>query len=263
MSMPDNVAQNALEIENLSVRYGRTSVVNGVSLAVPRGRTLGLVGESGSGKSTIAAAAVGLVRPDSGRIRVDGVDAVGGRASARRARRRMQLAFQDPFSALDPKMSVGDSIAEALRATDRRWNRNERIERVRQLLEQVHLDPGRASDRPGAFSGGQRQRITIARALAGEPSVLIADEVTSALDVSVQGAILNLMRELQQELGISILFISHNLAVVRYISDEVCVMRHGSLVESGSTEVLLAQPSDPYTQDLLSAVPVLGERMVV
>lgn len=252
---------NALEIEDLSVRYGRTRVVEKVSLSVPRGRTVGLVGESGSGKSTIAAAAVGLVRPESGSIRVDGIETLRGGAAARNARRRMQLVFQDPFSALDPLMPVGDSIVEALRATGRRWTRAERIARVRQLLAQVHLDPDRAGERPAAFSGGQRQRITVARALAGEPSVLIADEVTSALDVSVQGAILNLLREVQQDLGLSMLFISHNLAVVRYISDEVCVMRDGRLVEAGPTETLLAQPSDPYTKDLLGAVPVLGERM--
>lgn len=252
---------NALEIDDLTVRYGRTTVVHGVSLAVPKGQTVGLVGESGSGKSTVAAAAVGLVRPEGGDIRVDGVSTLAGGAEGRRARRRLQLVFQDPFSALDPKMSVGDSIAEALRATGRRWTRAERVERVRELLRQVHLDPERAGDKPGAFSGGQRQRITIARALAGEPSVLIADEVTSALDVSVQGAVLNLLRELQQELELSILFISHNLAVVRYISDQVCVMRYGSLVEAGETEALLARPADPYTQDLLDAVPVLGQRM--
>ncbi|WP_243228307.1 ABC transporter ATP-binding protein [Microbacterium sp. CIAB417] len=252
---------NALEITDLSVRYGRMRVVESVSLAVPKGRTVGLVGESGSGKSTIAAAAVGLVRPESGSIRVDGVEAAGAGAAARRARRRMQLVFQDPFSALDPLMPVGDSIAEALRAAGRRFTRAERVARVRELLALVHLDPDRADERPAAFSGGQRQRITIARALAGEPSVLIADEVTSALDVSVQGAILNLLREVQQELGLSMLFISHNLAVVRYISDEVCVMRHGRLVESGPTEALLADPADPYTRDLLEAVPVLGERM--
>ncbi|MFB4348538.1 ABC transporter ATP-binding protein [Microbacterium sp. CR_7] len=252
---------NALEIDDLSVRYGRTRVVERVSLAVPQGRTVGLVGESGSGKSTVAAAAVGLVRPESGSIRVDGVETTGGGAAARRARRRMQLVFQDPFSALDPLMPVGDSIAEALRSTGRRWSRAERVARVRELLAQVHLDPDRASERPGAFSGGQRQRITVARALAGEPSVLIADEVTSALDVSVQGAILNLLREVQQQLGLSMLFISHNLAVVRYISDDVCVMRHGAVVESGPTEALLDAPADPYTRDLLEAVPALGERM--
>ena len=252
---------NALEIDDLNVAYGRTRVVEAVSLRVPKGRTVGLVGESGSGKSTIAAAAVGLVRPESGSIRIDGVEAASRGAAARRARRRMQLVFQDPFSALDPLMPIGDSIAEALRATGRRWTRAERVARVRELLALVHLDPDRADERPAAFSGGQRQRITIARALAGEPSVIIADEVTSALDVSVQGAILNLLREVQQELGLSMLFISHNLAVVRYISDEVCVMRHGRLVEAGPTEQLLAAPADSYTRDLLDAVPVLGERM--
>jgi len=253
---------NALEIDRLTVRYGHTTVVTDVTLAVPKGRTVGLVGESGSGKSTVAGAAVGLVRPEHGDVRVDGVSAMGRTPAARRARRRLQLVFQDPFSALDPRMPVGESIAEALRATGRRWTRAERIARVRELLAQVHLDPDRAGDLPRAFSGGQRQRITIARALAGEPSVLIADEVTSALDVSVQGAILNLLRELQADLGLSILFISHNLAVVRYISDEICVMRNGRLIEAGATEALLSRPADPYTQDLLDAVPVLGKRMI-
>jgi len=253
---------NALEIESLTVRYGRTVVVRDVSISVPKGRTVGLVGESGSGKSTVAGAAVGLVKPLDGSIRVDGVSALGAGRDARRARRRLQLVFQDPFSALDPKMTVGDSIAEAFRATGRSWSRDERVERVRDLLRQVHLDPERAGDRPGSLSGGQRQRVTIARALAGEPSVLIADEVTSALDVSVQGAILNLLREVQERLELSMLFISHNLAVVRYISDEVFVMRGGELVESGETESLLERPADPYTQDLLDAVPVLGQRMV-
>jgi len=252
---------NALEIDRLSVRYGRTTVVDDVSLVVPAGRTLGLVGESGSGKSTIAAAAVGLVAPAAGEIRVGGVPASGRGAAARTARRRLQLVFQDPFSALDPRMSIGDSIAEALRASGRTWSRDARVARVRELLTLVHLDPDRAGDTPAAFSGGQRQRVTIARALAGEPSVLIADEVTSALDVSVQGAILNLLRELQERLGLSMLFISHNLAVVRYISDDIAVMRHGRIVESGPTDELLAAPSAAYTLDLLDAVPVLGVRM--
>ncbi|SDO25701.1 peptide/nickel transport system ATP-binding protein [Microbacterium sp. ru370.1] len=252
---------NALEIDHLSVRYGRATVVDDVSLVVPSGRTLGLVGESGSGKSTIAAAAVGLVPLAAGEVRADGVVASGRGAAARAARRRLQLVFQDPFSALDPRMSIGDSIAEALRASGRTFSRDARVERVRELLTLVHLDPDRAGDTPDAFSGGQRQRVTIARALAGEPRVLIADEVTSALDVSVQGAILNLLRELQDNLGLSMLFISHNLAVVRYISDEIAVMRHGRIVESGPTEQLLAAPSERYTLDLLDAVPVLGVRM--
>lgn len=252
---------NALEIDRLSVRYGRATVVDDFSLVVSAGRTLGLVGESGSGKSTIAAAVVGLVTPASGAVRVGGVMASGHGAAARAARRRLQLVFQDPFSALDPRMTIGDSIAEALRASGKTFSRDARVDRVRELLSLVHLDPDRAGDTPAAFSGGQRQRVTIARALAGEPSVLIADEVTSALDVSVQGAILNLLRELQERFGLSMLFISHNLAVVRYISDEIAVMRHGRIVESGPTEQLLAAPTEAYTLDLLDAVPVLGVRM--
>lgn len=253
---------NVLEIENLTVRYGRATVVDDVSIALPQGRTVGLVGESGSGKSTIAGAAVGLVQPASGAILVGGSSALGRSAASRQVRRRLQLVFQDPFSALDPRMAIGESIAEALRATGRSWTRTERIARVRELLALVHLDPDRAGERSAAFSGGQRQRITIARALAGEPAVLIADEVTSALDVSVQGAILNLLRELQDRLGLSILFISHNLAVVRYVSDEIYVMRHGRIVESGPTEQVLAAPAEAYTRELLEAVPVLGVRMV-
>ncbi|PSL00312.1 peptide/nickel transport system ATP-binding protein [Murinocardiopsis flavida] len=251
----------ALEIENLSIRYGARPVVSDVSLRLERGRTIGLVGESGSGKSSIANAAVGLAPISSGDIRVNGVSAVGRGGRARAARRRMQLIFQDPYSALDPRMPVGASIAEATLATGRTWTRAQRRSRVRELLEQVHLDPDRAGALPSAFSGGQRQRITIARALAGEPDVLIADEVTSALDVSVQSTVLNLLRELLQALGLSIVFISHNLAVVRYISDAIHVMRDGGIVDSGPTESLLDNPSAPYTRELLSAVPVLGERM--
>lgn len=251
----------ALEIENLSIRYGKRPVVTDVSLHLSPGRTIGLVGESGSGKSSVANAAVGLAPISSGDILVNGVSTVGRSRKARGARRRIQLIFQDPYSALDPRMPVGESVAEATLATGRRWSRAERHRRVHELLEQVHVDPDRAGALPSAFSGGQRQRITIARALAGEPEVLIADEVTSALDVSVQSTVLNLLRELQQALGLSIVFISHNLAVVRYISDEIHVMRDGGIVESGPTESLLDHPSNPYTRQLLSAVPVLGERM--
>lgn len=253
---------NALEIDDLRVRYGHREVVSGVSFEVPAGRTVGLVGESGSGKSTVANAAVGLAPVHSGDIRVDGVSAVGRGRQARDARRRLQLVFQDPFSALDPRMPVGASIAEGLIATGRRHTRASRRQRVAELLRQVELDPARAGELPRSFSGGQRQRITIARALAGEPQILIADEVTSALDVSVQSTVLNLLRDLQQTLGLSMLFISHNLAVVRYISDEVCVMRHGRIVESGPTEPLLNAPTQVYTRELLDAVPVLGTRMV-
>jgi peptide/nickel transport system ATP-binding protein len=158
-------------------------------------------------------------------------------------------------------MPVGASIAEATRATGRRWTRADKAARVRELMTAVRIDPARAHELPSAFSGGQRQRITIARALAGEPSVLIADEVTSALDVSVQGTILNLLRELQAELGLSILFISHNLAVVRYVSDGICVMRDGRIVEQGETDRLVREPEQDYTRALLDAVPVLGRRL--
>jgi peptide/nickel transport system ATP-binding protein len=261
MSPTEPTRAGALEIEDLTVKYGRDVVVSDVSLTLTAGTTLGLVGESGSGKTTVAAAAVGLVSPASGAIRVDGVDVLSRNAAAARARRRMQLVFQDPFSALDPRMAVGDSIAEATRATGRRWSRDEKVARVRQLLDRVRIDPDRAHELPAAFSGGQRQRITIARALAGEPSVLIADEVTSALDVSVQGTILNLLRELQEQLGLSMLFISHNLAVVRYVSDRICVMRDGRIVEQGPTDQVVLDPADPYTRALLDAVPVLGRRL--
>lgn len=252
----------ALEIQHLSVKYGRDTVVSDVSLELPAGSTLGLVGESGSGKTTVASAAIGLVKPSAGTIRVEGVDVLTGGAEARRARRRMQLIFQDPFSALDPRMPVGASIAEATRATGRRWTRADKEARVRQLLDRVRINPDRADELPSAFSGGQRQRITIARALAGEPAVLIADEVTSALDVSVQGTILNLLRELQEQLGLSMLFISHNLAVVRYVSDRIVVMRGGEIVEEGATDDIVERPREDYTRSLLDAVPVLGERLV-
>ena len=252
---------NALEVEGLSVKYGRDTVVSGVSLALPAGTTLGLVGESGSGKSTIAAAVVGMVKPSEGTIRVEGSDIRARGAEAARARRRVQLVFQDPFSALDPRMAVGASIAEATRATGRSWTRRDKDARVRELLERVRIDPERAHELPSAFSGGQRQRITIARALAGEPSVLIADEVTSALDVSVQGTILNLLRELQAGLGLSMLFISHNLAVVRYVSDRIVVMRGGEIVEEGDTDQVVENPREEYTRTLLDAVPVLGRRL--
>lgn len=252
-------------IRDLSVRYGTGArshlAVDGVSLRVPSGRTLGLVGESGSGKSSVAAAAVGLAHASAGSIELDGVDVTARGRAATRSRRGIQLVFQDPFSALDPRMPIGASIAEATQATGRRWTRAQKTTRVRELLGRVHIDPDRAGELPSAFSGGQRQRITIARALAGEPRVLIADEVTSALDVSVQGVILNLLRELQQELGLTMLFISHNLAVVRYVSHEIVVMRGGSVVEAGETESVLTHPSDPYTAELLRAVPVLGERL--
>ena len=251
----------ALQVAGLEVTYGRERVVHGVSFDVKAGQTLGLVGESGSGKSSVAAAIVGLVEPSNGTISVDGMNVLERSRRARAYRRRAQLVFQNPAAALDPRMSVGDSIAEATAATGHRWSKADKVARVRDLLEHVQIDPHRAKELPGSFSGGERQRVTIARALAGEPSVLIADEVTSALDVSVQGAVLNLLRALQRELDLAIVFISHNLAAVRYLSDDIVVMRAGEVVERGKTDALVARPQHGYTQQLLEAVPELGVRM--
>ncbi|GGH45213.1 ABC transporter ATP-binding protein [Microbacterium album] len=254
-----------LAIEDLVVRYGHGAhahvAVDGVSLTVPPGEIVGLVGESGSGKSTIARAVVGLAPVTSGRILIDGVELSRGRRSGKPRRsdtgrsprsRPVQMVFQDPQSSLDPRMSIGSSIAEALPPDVPRARRRAEIER---LLELVHLDPQRADARPGELSGGQRQRVAIARALASRPDVIVADEITSALDVSVQGAVLNLVRELQRELGLSMLFISHNLAVVRYVASSVAVMRDGRIVEHGDTAQILESPEHPYTRELLAAVP--------
>ncbi|MCB0895206.1 MAG: ABC transporter ATP-binding protein [Nocardioidaceae bacterium] len=238
-----------LRFEGVTVRYGATTAVDDVSLVVPPGSVVGLVGESGSGKSTLARAAVGLAPVCAGLI------TVGGAPVPSRGRRPLQMVFQDPYSSLDPRMSIGESVAEAM---PRGAGRAERRAEVARLLELVHLDPTRAAARPAELSGGQRQRVALARALAGRPQVVIADEITSALDVSIQGAVLNLVRELQRELGLSILFISHNLAVVRYVATHVAVMRDGRIVEEGPTDRVLAAPDHDYTRELLAAVPGLS-----
>ena len=242
---------SALTLENVTVRFGsgrsQLTAVDDVSLTVRDGEVLGLVGESGSGKSTIARAAVGLVPLAAGRILLDGEP-----IDVRHGRRPLQMVFQDPYSSLDPRMTIGASIAEIL---PRGLRRAERRDEVVRLLELVHLDATRLHSYPGQLSGGQRQRVAIARALAGRPDVLIADEITSALDVSIQGSMLNLVRELQSELGLSMLFISHNLAVVRYVASRVAVMSGGRIVEQGPTADVLADPQDPYTQQLLAAIP--------
>ncbi|MEU0877364.1 ATP-binding cassette domain-containing protein [Lentzea sp. NPDC005914] len=234
-----------LRFERVSLQYGSLRAVDAVDLTVPAGQVVGLVGESGSGKSSLAAAAVGLVPPTAGRILLDGTDV----QRLRRRDRGLQMVFQDPYSSLDPRMSIGGSIAEAMpRGVDKRAE-------VARLLELVNLDPGRAASLPARLSGGQRQRVALARALAGQPKVLIADEITSALDVSVQGAVLNLVRDLQRRLGLSMLFISHNLAVVRYVSDRIAVMRAGTIVEEGPAGQVLADPQHGYTRELLAAAP--------
>jgi peptide/nickel transport system ATP-binding protein len=254
---------NALETRGLTVRFGTgrhgVVAVDEVDLQVPAGQVLGLVGESGSGKSTLARAVVGLVQPSAGRVLMRGEDVDRLPAARRRAaRRRVQMVFQDPYASLNPRMAVGEALAEAIRG-HRRLGRPDRAREVARLLDLVGLDERRAHLLPRELSGGQRQRVAIARALATEPDVLIADEITSALDVSVQGAVLNLVREIQARLGLSMLFISHNLALVRYVSDVVAVMYLGRVVETAPVEELVSQPRHPYTRSLLDAVPVLGD----
>jgi peptide/nickel transport system ATP-binding protein len=232
--------------------------VNGVDMAIARGETFGLVGESGCGKSTVARLIVGLYRPTRGQIRYDGkrIDNIG---AAPALRRNMQMIFQDPYASLNPRWRVAEIIAEPLRthANGEALAKKEIEERVARLLRQVGLAPADGEKYPHQFSGGQRQRISIARALAGRPAFLVCDEPTSALDVSVQAQVLNLMRKLQRDLGLTYLFISHNLAVVHHIADRVGVMYLGRIVEQAPTKRLFGVPQHPYTRMLLDAVPDL------
>jgi len=229
--------------------------VDGVSLQVSRGETLGIVGESGCGKSTLARCLVRLHEPDAGAIRLDGQDVLALSGTARRAyNRQVQMVFQDPQGSLNPRMTVGDALSEALRV-HRVVERPAIPDRVQALLDLVHL-PGDAAGRyPHEFSGGQRQRIGIARALAVEPAVIIADEPVSALDVSVQAQIVNLLLELQGRLGLALLFITHDLRLVRHVAHRVAVMYLGRVVETGPTEALFRAPLHPYTAGLIAAVP--------
>jgi oligopeptide/dipeptide ABC transporter ATP-binding protein len=228
--------------------------VNGVSLTVRRGETLGIVGESGCGKSTLGRLALRLIEADSGEIRFEGEDlrALSSRA-LRTKRREMQIVFQDPYASLDPRQSVGDILAEPLKI-HRLANGAGRRERVKKLLDQVGLSQDAARRYPHEFSGGQRQRIGIARAIALEPKLIVADEPVSALDVSIRSQILNLLVDLKRALNLSYVFISHDLAVVEYISDRVVVMYLGHIVETGTAADLYAAPKHPYTQALISAI---------
>ncbi|MGK4578992.1 ABC transporter ATP-binding protein [Kitasatospora sp. HPMI-4] len=250
-----------LTLRDITVRYhgpgGPVTAVDRVSLEVPEGSTVGLVGESGSGKSSLARAIVGLAPICGGEI------LVGGRAALsrtvrdrRRLGRQVQIVFQDPDTALDPRMTVRRTLTEAATAF-RGLDRQARERRVAELLDLVGLDHLLANRLPRQLSGGQRQRVAIARALAAEPGILIADEITSALDVSVQASVLNLIRELRHRLGLSVLFIGHNLAAVRYVCDVIAVMYLGRIVEIAPTEELLLDPRHPYTRSLLAAVPSL------
>jgi len=233
--------------------------VDGVSLEVRKGETLALVGESGCGKSTLARLIVGLYAPSRGRIRFDGVEIAGPEVppDTVRLRRRMQMIFQDPYASLNPRWRVREIIAEPISVLGLLNGKDQIDARVAELLTQVGLVPEDGEKYPHQFSGGQRQRISIARALSGRPEFLVCDEPTSALDVSVQAQILNLMSELQARLGLTYLFISHNLAVVSHIADRIGVMYLGRLVEIADAQDLFARPRHPYTRMLLDAVPDL------
>ena len=229
--------------------------VDGVDFDLPRGTTLGLVGESGSGKSTVARSILQLVKPTAGQVEFEGRDLIGMPAHELRAtRQRMQIIFQDPYAALDPRRSIGFTIGEPL-MIHRIGSEQEQRERVAELLRLVGLNSTMANRYPHEFSGGQRQRVGIARALATNPALVIGDEPISALDVSIQAQIINLMRDLQARLGLTYLFTSHDLRAVRYLSDQVAVMYLGKIVEIAPTQALFGQPQHPYTQSLLQSVP--------
>ena len=257
-----------LEIDGLRKEFpGRppSVAVDDVSLTVREGETFALVGESGCGKTTLTRLLLRLLEPTAGRVRFDGTDllALSG-AALKPLRRQMQVVLQDPYSSMNPRMRIADIVGEPL-VTHEEWARGRRgrakvRDRAGELLDSVGLDASILDRYPHEFSGGQRQRISIARALALEPRLVVLDEPTSALDVSVQARVLDLLAELQDRLGLTYFFISHNLAVVRQIADRVAVMRQGSIVESGTADQVFTAPEDAYTRRLLDAVPVPDPR---
>jgi oligopeptide transport system ATP-binding protein len=237
---------------------GQVKAVDDVSLSIRAGTTLGLVGESGCGKSTLGRTLIHLEKPTAGKIHFDGQDLASiGTWAMRDLRRKMQIIFQDPFSSLDPRQTVARIIAEPLAVHNYKGDRRAK---VKELMGKVGLNPDQLDRYPHEFSGGQRQRISIARALAMEPQLIIADEPVSALDVSIQAQVLNLIKDLQEELSLTMLFISHDLSVVEHMCDEIAVMYLGRIVEQASRDDLFAKPSHPYTKALLAAVPVPGRR---
>jgi oligopeptide/dipeptide ABC transporter ATP-binding protein len=267
--MPEQIA--VLEVRDLKKHFtirrgllqragGTVFAVDGVSFTIGRGETLGLVGESGCGKSTVGRTVLRLIEPTAGSIRIAGSDITSLRKSEMRPyRRQMQIIFQDPFSSLDPRMSAGDIVAEPLRVHGVASGSQVR-DRVAALFERVGLRRAQMDNYPHQFSGGQRQRIGIARALALQPKLIVGDEPVSALDVSIQAQVLNLMMDLQKELGLAYLFISHNLAVVEHISHRIAVMYLGRIVEYTDKRTLFTRPLHPYTEQLLLAVPVPDPR---
>ena len=253
-----------LRVEDLVVEFhaegGKVKAVSGISLDIVAGETLGLVGESGCGKSTTGRAVMQLPRPTSGRVRFDGVDLTTlKRDQLRKMRRRMQIIFQDPYSSLNPRMTVGSIISEPLE-THNLASGKARLERVKELLALVGLNPNYTNRYPHEFSGGQRQRIGVARSLAVEQEFIVCDEPISALDVSIQAQVLNLLVELREQFGLTYLFIAHDLSVVRHISDRVGVMYLGKIVELGPPSAIYETPAHPYTRALLSAVPIPDPR---
>ena len=266
---PDGQTQPLLELRDLKVhfavtrgvilkkRVGAIKAVDGVNGVIYRGETLGLVGESGSGKSTIGRTIVRLERPSSGQVVFEGTDlGTLDRSELRRKRRRLGIVFQDPYGSLNPRMNAGSIVGEPLRIHHLFRNRAEYRTKVAELFETVGLHAGMIDRFPHEFSGGQRQRIAVARALSCEPSLIVLDEAVSALDVSVQAQVINLLKSLQQRLGVAYLFISHDLAVVRQVANYIAVMYLGRIVETATKEQLFSNPSHPYTKALLSAVPI-------